>query len=272
MSPARRRSGQFRRQVLAALACLGAITLLAESTAPADDGAKRPAAFSVVRHGFAFTNAFTGWPWPIDQARDHPSEGGNAYGLCGGMSLAAADYFLADAQTPDLRRPPGPGSSWHAYLWVRQARSLGFMGYRGLRFMQWMALPDAGEDGTRARTRRALTGARERLDTSGVLPLGLVYRSWREGAVPWQNHQVLGYAWSEPGEGRIEIRIYDPNFPGREDVLLRLSPTVEAAGDDGPDHDEPTLGYQTELIVPGRRARPVRGVFVMGHVPRPVPR
>ncbi|MCC6285298.1 MAG: hypothetical protein IT439_08365 [Phycisphaerales bacterium] len=198
--------------------------------------------------------------------------GSGAYGLCGGMSLAAADYYIADAKTPDMRTPPGPGTAWHAYLWVRQARSLGFMGYRGIRFMQWMAMSDSGAGGIRAHTFAALAGARQKLERDGVLPLGLVYRTWREGAMPWQNHQVLAYGWTETAEGHVEIRIYDPNFPGRDDVILRLTRTTEATCDEGRDGDEPILGYETSLVVPGRRNRTVRGVFVMGHVPRPVPR
>ena len=37
----------------------------------------------------------------------------------------------------------------------------------------------------------------------------------------WQNHQVLAYAYEVEGDA-VTLRIYDPNWPGRDDVILDL--------------------------------------------------
>ena len=62
------------------------------------------------------------------------------------------------------------------------------------------------------------------------------------GISPWaltQNHQVLAWGW-EADPGRITLRVYDPNHPGRDDVELRVvladAPGAPLAG---PDHHDP---------------------------------
>ena len=48
------------------------------------------------------------------------------------------------------------------------------------------------------------------------------------GLSPWRligSHQVLAYAYEVDGD-RVTLRIYDPNWPTRDDVLLNLNATV----------------------------------------------
>ena len=63
----------------------------------------------------------------------------------------------------------------------------------------------------------------------GTMPVvGLVRKSSSNPLELVGNHQVLAYGYDETPE-RIVIRIYDPNWPGRDDVELRasISPDVD---------------------------------------------
>jgi hypothetical protein len=94
------------------------------------------------------------------------------------------------------------------------------------------------------------------------------------GSSPWkltQNHQVLAFGW-EAAPGRITLRVYDPNHPGRDDVELRV--TIEDAPPGTAWRDrirlaqttgEPLLGFFRQpyprgtSLGPWRRGRITRG-------------
>jgi hypothetical protein len=195
--------------------------------------------FRPSRHGFRFVNRFEGSPLP-GPLRDSPLASGrpvpNTFGLCGGMSLLAADYFLAGLTPPQDTAPPAQGTPLHEQIFTRQVESLGDAGVMVLAFREWMHLPDddtsarAGEPSASSRTRDELPAILERLDRGELVPLGLVLvrapgnerapRS-RPGAF-WHNHQVLAYAAERRADATI-IRIYDPNYPGDDDTILHLS-------------------------------------------------
>lgn len=239
-----------------ALVILAATSVMA--AAPAGEDVPRIGGFRPSSHGFHFVNTFSGSPFGSGLGL-LPSH----YGLCGGMSLAAADHYVAACEVPAIATPPQAGSRWHRYLWKRQAQSMGLLGWRAARFVQWMALPDDTADGTQARTARHFGITRERLERGDPAPLGLVFTRLRDGGLPWHNHQVLAYGLTEREGGVIDIAIYDPNFPHRDDVVIRMTPVGVDAG---------VAGYACERVVPGRRASKVRGFFPMGYVRREPPR
>ena len=178
------------------------------------------------------------------------------------MSAAAADFFLAGLPVPDGATPPEPGTPLHDYLARRQADSFGAVGEVALRFAAWSALRDDGPFGGRARTRSELRGIRARLDRGEPAVLGLVTVSIAESVALWSNHQVLAFAL-EADDGREAIRVYDPNYPGRDDVRLAFRTTLEGVLTlpAWPAVPAPVLGAAAELHVGQRPARPVRGVF-----------
>lgn len=258
-------------------------------SAEAEDGAaaseREP--FLPSRHGFWFRNSFTGTPISLG-GLERRLGAEETYGLCGGMCFAALDRWHAGEDPPDVDRPPETDHPLYAELLARQLDSLGPYASLGLRFMRWMRLPDAGEGGVRHLTAVELQAVSESLERGEPVVLGLVYPSdnWH----PWGNHQVLGYAIETPegepdadDERPLFIALYDPNFPARDDVRLRLTPTREPAagaseppadaepapGGDGGADAAPTLpGFRVELVVPGRRDRAVRGVFAMPYAPK----
>jgi hypothetical protein len=188
-------------------------------------------------HGFLFVNRFTGSPLPAalralkgpigEIVREGVQEGTgapNRFGLCGGMSLAAGDLFMARVPRPDATRPPEPGSALYEWLHQRQESSLGSGGIMALKFMSWMSMPDpigkegegtdegnaAASSGTIAHATFAELGPIvRRLEKGELVPLGLVYvRSSgntrapdSEAGLPWENHQVLAYRVDHEGSG-----------------------------------------------------------------------
>ena len=61
---------------------------------------------------------------------------------------------------------------------------------------------------------------RAEIDAGHRAVVGLIRAT---GNSPWrltQNHQVLAWGWEAVG-GRVALRVYDPNHPGRDDVELR---------------------------------------------------
>lgn len=232
-------------------------------------------AFLPSTHGFRFPNRFRGVPLPaslrdknsavaaIFRAALADAKLPDRFGLCGGMSAAAADFFWADLPRPDAATPPLQDSPLYEFLHARQMDSLGSDLLMVLRFWQWMNLPDSAPDAADQRQSTASLTTAEvpiitaRLRDKGLVPVGLVYvKHSRNAAAPdsragelWDNHQVLAYASSSPHPGTTVLRIYDPNFPGDDAVTITIS-TADGLS-------------RCELRTGSGKARPIRGVFAM---------
>jgi hypothetical protein len=202
-------------------------------------------------HGFHFVNSFTGSPLPVPMPAAEERLGlPNKFGLCGGMSSAAADLFLAGAAVPGDSTPPERGTPLYDYLYQRQASTLAPMGVGAARFVEWMQLPEEGTDGTHARTQSELPGILTLLERGEPAMLGLVLVSReRGGSKAWENHQILAYGFSRLPMDVVELKIYDPNYPGRDDAVIRFAPLPS--------------GLRIERVVPGRRSTAIRGFFLM---------
>jgi hypothetical protein len=180
------------------------------------------------------------------------------------MVAAALDFLLAGRPAPQELEPPGQKSRLHRYLYRRQVDSLGAFGRQIVRFARWMLLPDDTPHGTRRKNLSELEKIRARLDDDNPLPLGLVYVSTRDTLKIWKNHQVLAYGFRALSWGKIEMHIYDPNHPMRDDVTLRC----EHAPIEQQDSEAPTLyGLICEQWVGDEKTRHVRGFFAMPYVP-----
>jgi hypothetical protein len=221
-------------------------------------------------HGLAFPNRFPPGPTltlgPFDPRV--LGFGDAAAGLCGGMALTARDLWAAGIGAPDDPRPPATGSPRFRALVRRQVESLDWLRVP-LRYLDLQACrPDPP-----GRLARVLRREPPRVDAvlrewprirvglaSGVpVVVGLIRVS---GTSPWRltgNHQVLAWAWSEAAD-RIDVHVYDPNHPGRDDVVLRV------AIDPGPgpwrdrirleqSTGEPLLGFFRQPYPPPRSVR-----------------
>ncbi|MBY0111978.1 MAG: hypothetical protein K2Y21_04090 [Phycisphaerales bacterium] len=227
-------------------------------------GVSQAPRFVPSQHGFAFRNHFPGLGLPTflvgtEKRASVPTRGGPAFGLCGGMSAAAADYFLAHRSVPVTSLIPERGSELYEYLYLRQAESIGPGIATAVKIVEWMTRND-GE--LRTRTKKELESIRAALDARGVAPIGLVLARFGgpPGAnTPSDNHQVL--AWSVLEEqGKTVLGIYDPNYPGDDAVRIEL------------DWSAPSTGPVGRRIDGRGRETPVRGVIQVPYTPKDPPR
>jgi hypothetical protein len=130
----------------------------------------------------------------------------------------------------------------------------------------------------------------DRLEQGALVPIGLVYVAAhkdalgqpvkavsRRGAL-WDNHQVLAYGFTRVLNGDhsfCDVKIYDPNFPGNDNVILRI--TLHPAEPDGAHQKaNATQPFTPSRVTPLQRikknhSRPVRGFFVMPYNPAEPP-
>lgn len=269
-----------RRSVHAVLALsvalVAALLPLGAGRGPKGDGkatTQRTEGFLPSRDGFVFRNKFTGSPLPaaLRNAESGPLKAVKSgigdglpteYGLCGGMSLASADFYLSKRAMPEDGKAPAQGTDLYEYLYQRQTDSMGSLGVMALKFWRWMNLPDrspAGES-TAALSAKELPVLVKRLKARQLVPVGLVYTSADAGGKLWENHQVLAYGVAEKAGGVVELKIYDPNFPKDDACVVR----VEPMGKDVSSLKE----VKAERVTGKGASKKVRGFFAMPYEPR----
>ncbi|MEZ6232929.1 MAG: hypothetical protein R3B68_01955 [Phycisphaerales bacterium] len=266
------------------------------------------------RHGFRFVNSFHGSPLP-PEIRDAESglmgwarqvaerHAPDRFGLCGGMSLLAADYYLAGIEPPADLDPPSQGTALYEALYARQTQSLGPGMGKVFDFAHWMTLPDTTPESvgsamptlrdrqdaadaealpdaqsqpqsTSSLTRLELPAICQRLERGELVPLGLVLTRAGRGQL-WNNHQVLAYRVTRGDDATpSHPHLYDPNYPGDDDCVLQIegvgvgSLGLEPDGADALalDAGNPSTRGETVRITrmtSAGQTRNVRGVFVM---------
>jgi hypothetical protein len=171
-------------------------------------------------HGLHFANRFTPGPTvrfgPLDPR--WVGIGDASAGLCGGMSWFAREWFEAGWAIPATRHEPPNGTPLFRALVRRQVLSLDLL-RTPARF--WLA--GAYGRANIGRHCREVEWPRIRADIDRGRPsmIGLVRRATVNPLDLAKNHQVLGYAYDGAG-GTVTIRVYDPNWPGRDDVTITL--------------------------------------------------
>ncbi|HYN48249.1 MAG TPA: hypothetical protein VER83_05235 [Candidatus Nanopelagicales bacterium] len=211
------------------------------------------------RHGFRFANR---WP-PGPTVTFGPFDprvvgiGDASTGLCGGMVSTARDLFEAGVATPPDTDPPANGSPRFRAIVRRQVESLDWL-RTPLRFFDLQAFrpdPPTRLSGVLRRDPPRVVAIRDEWPTiradidAGHAPiLGLVRTAGSSPRDLTRNHQVLAYAYEEVADG-LRIRIYDPNHPGDDDVVLQthVDPDATKAWPDrirlAQSTGEPLLGF-----------------------------
>jgi hypothetical protein len=177
--------------------------------------------------GFDFINQFTNNAFTLSVDGYH-LDFEHTYGLCGGMTYAALDTFLAGNGTttpeglqagtlslgPGLLSPPDRGPVFD-YLYMRQLNSLEASNFSAVREMLHMMLLDPYESERERETSHYFGDITRSINAGQPVPLLLV-----EALSPsqvFENHQVLatGYFYRGGPQGQLVVQLYDPNFPGR---------------------------------------------------------
>ncbi|HVV86583.1 MAG TPA: hypothetical protein VHE35_26175 [Kofleriaceae bacterium] len=169
----------------------------------------RRLAFSPSKHGFHFVNTFV----------NHVSPGITTSGLCGGMALAAARYWLARVAIPthvpddfpdgSPAGVPPEGSPLQRYIYDCQLASYGPLGVASA--LNWVTMPWITLADQFNWSVAEFDNVRRAIDSGIPTVLGLR----RVSGGPF-GHQVLAYGYDEADH---RIFVYDPNFPDVEKCL-----------------------------------------------------
>jgi hypothetical protein len=172
------------------------------------------------RSGFRFTNR-----WPSGPARVlalgpiRIPIGDVGRGLCGGMAFAARDRFERGDAAPSHDAPPAFGEPLFREIVDRQFASFGRLFSVPLRF--WLASIATQGSRDRATVRDAWPAIKTAIDAGRPPMIGLLRKAgWNPLAADF-GHQVVAFRYDESAGG-VRIGIYDPNFPGRDDVSLTI--------------------------------------------------
>ena len=179
------------------------------------------AGFLPTTNGLHFSNSFPSGPTvklgPLDPR--WVGIGDASAGLCGGMSWYTREQFEAKQPIPADTAPPANGSTLFQAIVRRQVLSLDWLRVpvRFYALSAWGS-PKAGNRAV-DRDWSKITGF---LDGDKMRILGLIRQSsWNPFGLT-QNHQVLAYGYSDDGVTRT-LRIYDPNHPDMDDVVLEIT-------------------------------------------------
>lgn len=228
---------------------------------------KAPLRFVPSQHGFKFRNYFTGYPLPFSVPElPGTSKVTKSYGLCGGMSSAAADFYLCGRPIPHTLEVPTRRTKLYQYIYRRAIDSFGGFGKQIVQVARWMTMPVWSAQGIQARTYREFQDIRARLDDQQPVLLTLIYEQAAKSSEIlkkiWGNHQVLAYRYSEEPGGLTRIYVYDSNYPREDDVHIRTEKII--AGETGAEAElEPAYGLKSVQLVPGYAPRVVHGFFAM---------
>ena len=142
-------------------------------------------------------------------------------GLCGGMTWLVREQFAAGRPIPADVTAPANGSPLFRAIVRRQVLSL-----------DWMRVPVAFwlaavmSPATLARRSLEVDWPRIRAEIDAGRPamVGLVrHHGWNPMQLD-RDHQVLAFAYETDGpSGPTTIRLYDPNWPDRDDIAIHLS-------------------------------------------------
>ena len=149
-----------------------------------------------------------------------------AFGLCGGMAVAALDYYrlgwvpprgTGSADHPTFATPEG--AELRRYIWSRLIDTLQSDGLTCLLWMgiQFNIFPFSGGCPELLRRTRdeEWVKIKSHLDAGDPWPVGII----GETRDPMSNHQVLATGYDDAGDGHPTLYIMDSNAPDTETVL-----------------------------------------------------
>lgn len=200
--------------------------------------------------GFRFANRWP--PNPARVIRLGPIRipiGDTGRGLCGGMAFVARDRFERGADAPTDDAPPPPDAPLFKEVVDRQFDSFGRLFTVPLRF--WLAAVRSQAARDRATVRDVWPATRRSIDGGHLPMVGLVRKPGWNPLAPDFGHQVVAFRYDETAM-RVEIGIYDPNHPGRDDVSLTIDRTTSGGYAFAQSTGEPLFGL---LALPFDRAR-----------------
>lgn len=182
------------------------------------------AGFLPTTDGLHFANRFQSGPTlrlgPLDPR--WIGIGDASGGLCGGMSWFVRECFEGGVPIPPDRQEPPNGSPLFRGLVRRQVQSLEW--FRTPLGFWWIGAFGAERTARRARETE-WPRIRATIDAGRLAMVGLVRHQGLNPLNLTKSHQVVAYGYRTDGD-TIRLRIYDPNWPDRDDVAVAIEPNL----------------------------------------------
>jgi hypothetical protein len=197
-------------------------------------------AFLPSRYGFHFANR-----WPHGPARVvelgsiRIPIGDVGRGLCGGMAFTARDRFDRGEDAPPDLVPPSPGEPLFKEIVDRQFDSFGVLFSVPIGF--WLSAVASQQARDRTTIRDSWPVIKAGVDAGEPPMIGLIRLAGWNPLAPDFGHQVVAYRYDETATG-ISIWIYDPNYPGNDDVGLTVTRRSDGTYAMAQSTSEPLLG------------------------------
>lgn len=176
-------------------------------------------------NGLHFRNSFPPGPTvrlgPFD-TRILGGLGDASAGLCGGMAWYVRERFEARQPIPADTQAPANSSPLFQALVRRQVLSLEWM-RTPLGF--WLMAARGAEDAARRTRDTELPKIRASIEGGRLAMVGLVRQLGWNPLGQTDSHQVLAYGIDTLGD-MTTVRIYDPNWPDRDDVTISVGPAT----------------------------------------------
>lgn len=182
----------------------------------------RVAGFAPSVHGLHFANRWEPGPTIRLGVLDPRLLGiGDAKaGLCGGMAWFVRERFEHGLPIPADTVAPANGSPLFRAIVRRQILSLDWM---RVPFRFWRAASMVPDALARRSLGSEVLRVRATIDAGRLVLVGLIrHHGWNPMELD-RDHQVLAYGYSVDGPGTT-LRVYDPNWPDRDDVTVTMSP------------------------------------------------
>jgi hypothetical protein len=142
-------------------------------------------------------------------------------GLCGGMSWFVRERFETGQPIPADVTAPANGSPLFKAIVRRQILSLDWMRIP-LRFWRAAAMDPVGL--SRRTLQKEWPHIRAEIDAGRLVMIGLIRHHGTNPMHLDRDHQVLAFGYETEGPtGPTAIRVYDPNWPDRDDIGIHLS-------------------------------------------------
>lgn len=190
------------------------------------------AGFVPSRNAFRFTNSWTNEPLKRVNLKVGSIPIGDASrGLCGGMALAARDWFEARQPIPTMTKSPPDKHPVRTFIIERLIDSYdlpdGVLPYIKLTTSHYPdhdseVLATFGQLHSRAAllARSTWPKVRDSIDAGYPCPLGLIMVKSDDPRDLKHQHQVLAYAYQLRGTA-VTIWVYDPNSPLDDNITIR---------------------------------------------------
>ena len=150
------------------------------------------------------------------------------FGYCGGMSFSAVDHFFRNDILTRQTNIPDEGESLYKEILGRQEDSL-LKGSIWWKIFNWQQRPSTGHWHNPYHSMEFLVrrdewpNVKQHIDKKQPVVLVLIRKEGPNPLVLTENHQVVAYEYIVLNDTTVRIMIYDPNYPGNDNIYLEFS-------------------------------------------------